>query len=118
GHLQRANFSVPQRMKTVATGTPHIAVYIWPDCEHEGTLETLCLESVRRDPARDCVESYFACLEEQLDALPKAIHKAQLHAFLASRERPDLRLGEAARKGYWPWDHPVFNALKDFLRAL
>jgi hypothetical protein len=44
--------------------------------------------------------------------------KAQAHAFLATLDKPDLRLGEAAVAGYWDFDHPAFDALKAFVAAL
>jgi hypothetical protein len=44
--------------------------------------------------------------------------KAKLHAFLASRPKPDLLLGQAAHTGYLPWDSSAFDLLKQFLQAL
>ncbi len=44
--------------------------------------------------------------------------KARVHAWLASQIEPDKRLGEAAKAGYWPWDSPGFDRLKQFLQAL
>ena len=44
--------------------------------------------------------------------------KARAHAFLASRTRPELRVGEAAEAGHWQLDSPVFDPLKSFLLAL
>ncbi len=41
---------------------------------------------------------------------------ARIHLFLASRYKPDLRLGEAAKVGYWPFDHPSFGSLIEFLK--
>ena len=29
-----------------------------------------------------------------------------------------LYVGKAAEKGYWPWDSPVFDPMKEFLRGL
>ncbi len=40
------------------------------------------------------------------------------HAFLASRYKPNLDLGEAAQKGYWQLDHAVFKPVRDFLQML
>lgn len=82
-------------------------------------LEDLCLEAVMDDPAMSCVDEYFKCLEDQ-NVLQKqiAIPKARLHAFLASRERPGLRLGEAAEKNDIPMDSPVFEPVTEFLRQL
>lgn len=82
-------------------------------------LEDLCLAAVADDPAMNCVDEYFSCLGEQNVSLREsAIPKARLHAFLASRERPGLRLGEAAEKNDIPLDSPVFEPVTEFLRQL
>ncbi len=126
---------------------PLVMVMILPDGETPGMLEDLCLESVADDPTMSCLEEYFRCLEEQLEAgafpgnpskarvraflasmewleeahfeylqehlleeylaeLPDAPSVAKIHAFLASRYKPDLDLGIAAEAGYWQLDHP------------
>ena len=89
-----------------------------PDCANPGMLETLCLEAVGDDPAVPCVQQYLACLEQRGLDPPGNLHKARLHAFLASRPRPQLLLGQAAHAGYWPWSSPAFDLVKEFLRAL
>jgi hypothetical protein len=116
--LENARLSVPKRPFVSVGEKPEISVFIWPDCKSSGTLETLCLSSASDDPAIICIEQYFECLARQMATLPKPIHKAHLHTFLASREKPGLRLGEAANAGYWPWEHPVFDPIIQFLRAL
>ena len=50
--------------------------------------------------------------------MPKDMAKAEVHAFLASREEPDKRLGEAAEAGYWPLGDPAFGHLKNFVLNL
>jgi len=85
---------------------------------YPGKLETLCLESVREDPAMPCVDDYFQCLEKQDLTKPRNMHKARIHAFLASRKEPDKRLGEAAQADIWPFDSDVFDPLKNFLEQI
>ncbi len=119
--VRSASLPVPQQPITPTTETPHISILVMPP-EPMGSdhmLEDLCLESVSDDVATQCINHYFECLEEQMISLrPNVIAKARLHTFLASRHDPDLRLGEAAQAGYWNWDHPVFNDVKDFLHQL
>ena len=82
-------------------------------------LEDLCLAAVADDPAIQCVDEYFICLDQQgISQKEIVIAKARLHAFLASRERPGLRLGEAAEKNDIPLDNPVFEPVTKFLRQL
>lgn len=50
--------------------------------------------------------------------MPYNMAKAKVHTFLASRIEPDKRLGEAAQAGYWPFNDPVFDPLKNFILNL
>jgi hypothetical protein len=102
----------------MAPGTPNVCVFILPDCTRPGMLETLCMAAVADDPAIGCVEQFLECVQQQVTAPPSNVDKARLHAFLASRSRPDLRLGEAAEKGHWPWESPALEPLMRFLKEL
>jgi hypothetical protein len=83
-----------------------------------GMLEDLCLRAIAQDPAMLCVEQYFECLQQAGLSLPDNMSKAKVQAFLASRRKAGLRLGEAAEKGYWPWDAEAFGRVKDFLQQI
>ncbi|MBL7064444.1 MAG: hypothetical protein ISS49_09620 [Anaerolineae bacterium] len=67
-------------------------------------------------------EAHFEYLQkrmgEYLPELPNAPSVAKVHTFLASRYKPDLDLGIAAKKGYWRLDHPAFAQVKQFLSTL
>ena len=95
-----------------------VNVFIMPDENSLGDLEELCLRAVKTDPAMKCVVQYFYCLQHQGLSLPKQMSKAKVHVFLASRAEPDKRLGEAAKAGYWPWNHNAFEKIKNFLFEL
>jgi len=95
-----------------------VNVFIMPDENSLGDLEELCLRAVKTDPAMKCVVQYFYCLQHQGLSLPKQMSKAKVHVFLASRAEPDKRLGEAAKAGYWPWNHNTFEKIKNFLFEL
>ena len=66
------------------------------------------------------VDRYFECLGQTGIEEPKEVwmSKVRLHAFLASRERPGLRLGEAAEGGIWPFDTDAFRPLLELVRML
>ena len=120
--LEGANLSRPSIPLELSDGEPRISVLIMPPVEI-GTgrmLEDLCLAAVTDDPAMRCVDEYFNCLGGQAGISHKinAFPKARLHAFLASRSDPELRLGEAAQRGYFPLDSPVFKPVADFLIQL
>lgn len=116
--LSNANLPVPDAPLVLTSGRPQIAVMIMPPGANRGMLEDLCLSALRDEPAMLCVDQYFQCLEAQMENLPPNESKARVHAFLASRERPDLRLGEAALGGYLPWDSPAFEPVKQFISRL
>jgi hypothetical protein len=116
--LRAARLSIPSDMLEIAPGTPTISVLILPDCANPGMLENLCLQAVSTDLSIPCIDQYFDCLQQQGIETPNNLPKAQVQAFLASRERPGLLLGEAAQAGFIPWDAPAFDQLKQFLRTL
>ena len=118
GLVRDVALSVPPAPMAVADGNPRVSVYILPDCREPGMLETLCLRSLGDDPVLRCVDEYLACVVNAGAHPPRHPAKARLHAFLASREKPDLLLGEAAQAGYFPWHSPAFDPLKRFLLAL
>jgi len=117
GSLKRAGLRVPQQPMVAASGNPTVSVFVLPDCTSPGMLETLCLQSVESDPIMPCVAEYFDCVAAN-GSVPGNMDKARLQALLASRSRPGLSLRDATKAGYWPWDSPVFDPLKQFLRAL
>ena len=116
--LVDAGLPCPSAPYQSIAGPPRVAIAILPDAARKGMLETLCVESVQETPAMQCVEEYLDCLQMRCNCTLAHLWKARAQAFLASCPRPDLRVGEAAQKGYWNWDSPVFNQLKDFLRSL
>lgn len=121
GALRAADFACPQAPLELAYegSSPSVLVFILPgNTVDAGMLEDLCLRAVAQDPAMECVNRYFQCLQQRLDELPRNMSKAKVQVFLASRERVYLRVGEAADRGYWPWDDQVFDEAKQFLNLL
>ena len=94
-----------------------MGIFVVPNGIDDGMLETLCLQSVSGLPEFSCVDGYFRCLQGH-GPLPTNMHKARAHAWLASRPKSDLRVGEAAQAGYWPWDSDAFGELWSFIRSL
>lgn len=115
--LSGASLPVPKQPTTQTDQTPKVNVMILPDPQTPGMLETLCLRSVENDPVISCIDPYFECVAKQTGA-PSNIDKAKAQAFLASRPKPGLLLGEAASKGYWDWESVAFDNLKQFMRSL
>lgn len=115
--LGNAQMAAPQASGTFTVGQPRVGVFILPDCRQSGMLEDLCLASVALDLAMPCVDEFMRCVENN-GRRPDNIAKARVHAWLASHIAPDKRLGEAALAGYWDWNNPAFDLLKQFLKQL
>jgi hypothetical protein len=116
--LSGANLAVPAQVMVPVGHSPQVSVLILPDAATPGMLETICFQAVGHDPVIECVEQYFECVEQRMGSRPGNVDKARVQAFLASRPKPSLRLREAAHAGYWPWDSPTFDHVKQFLLAL
>lgn len=116
--LNAASFAVPTQVLAPAGHSPQVSVLILPDATTPGMLETLCRRTVDNDPVIECVEQYFECVEQQTGSLPTNIDKAWVQAFLVSRSRPGLLLGQAAHAGYWHFDSPALDHVKQFVREL
>jgi hypothetical protein len=116
--LAAAALPAPEHPLVPTGERPRVTVAIMPEPGARGSLEDLCLKAVTGDASFPCVEQFFRCLGEQRLPLPRSMAKARVQAFLASREEAGLRLGEAAEKGYWPWDNEAFNALKALLQQI
>lgn len=116
--LAAVKLPVPPTPGVLAPGPPRVAVFLFPDCASAGMLEDLCWQAVTGDPASPCVDEYFACLQRRGVPSPGNLAKARVQAFLSSRPRPGLLLGQAASAGYFPWAHTAFGPLTQFLQAL
>jgi hypothetical protein len=117
--VRRIGLAAPVKHAVFSDGTPRVAVFLMPDGNSDGMLEDLCRQAAAGDKAAPCVDKYFENLAGcGIQHAPKDRAKAWAHAFLASRPEPDLRVGEAAQKGYWPFDAPAFAPLVNLLKQL
>jgi hypothetical protein len=117
GSLRHVGLSCPAAHGDLTAGQPRIGVFVVPNGTDEGMLETLCLLAVSTMPELHCLNDYFQCLQGHT-VIPNNLDKARAHAWLASRQEPDKRVGEAAQSGYWPWDSDAFKDLWAFIRSL
>jgi hypothetical protein len=115
--LRAAQFPVPDAPGGFTAGPLRVGVLIIPS-DRPGMLETLCLESVADDGAMPCVDRFFECVKAGAHREPSNPWKARVHAWLSSKEESHLRLGEAAKRGYWNLDHPAFEPLRSFIGRL
>lgn len=116
--LVAAGLPVPGTAGEIAPGPLKVGVFLVPDNRSPGKIETLCLESVRDDPAWSCLDVFFSCVRECGGVLPKNIDKARAQAFLSTRANPALPVGLAAEEGYWRFENAAFQNLAAFLRTV
>jgi len=116
--LSNADLPIPSEPLKFTGEKPKVSILIIPPGEETGSLEGMCLKSVDDNQAISCVNSYFSCLNSLPGYVPTVkLSKARIHTYLASKEDPDKRLGEAAEKGYWPFNNPAFESLKTFINT-
>jgi len=121
--LQGAKLVPPATMKQV-DGTPlAIGVFILPDCQNSGMLESLCLEAFaekERTAAQQlmpCVDELFSCLSKR-GSEPSNPTKARFAGCLLAYDVVDPQLGRGAQQKVIPWEASVWDELKTFLRQV
>lgn len=115
--LTSASLAYPGGHGQFTSTMPRIGVFIIANGTDNGMLETLCVNAVSGYIEYHCLTEYFKCLQGH-NVIPNNLCKAQAHAWLASRVEPDKRVGEAAQKGYWPWNALEFSDLWSFLQTI
>jgi len=113
-------YKAPTNMNSWQKDEEHgikLGVFLLPNNEEKGMLETLCMQSVADDAIMPCLNAYFECMDKVIpeNKLPKNIAKARVQAFLASRKTYKSSVGFAAEKGYWNFDAECMQEIKSFL---
>ncbi len=115
--LQAATLVAPTEHGVFVEGAPRTGIFVLPDGESAGMLETLLIRSVRESAAWPCVEEFFGCLEEK-QISPKQPDKAAVLAYLAAQEeRTVSHIGVSAQRGMWDFSHSSMRPLVEFIRS-
>jgi hypothetical protein len=115
--LRENSFKAPNTNGGFTANGIKVGVLIVGPKGGKGMVEDLCLNSVSDRPEFSCVDDYFRCITQKCDRRDFS-SKAKVRVWMASHVDYDLRVGKAAEKGYWPWESPVFDPVKAFLRQL
>ena len=113
---QLAKVGLPLPGNPAAKGaTLRVEVMILPPEQQKGCLENVLWETVATTSTAGCTRDYVACAE-----IPEGNRraKAMVHAYLATKPTPGLKIGEAAKAGYWELNHNALDPLKRFLSKL
>ena len=110
-------YVAPINMNSWQKGVIQLGVFLLPNNEEKGMLETLCMQSVADDPIMPCLDAYFNCMNEVIseNKRPKNIAKSRVQAFLASRKTYKSSVGFAAEKGYWNFNAECMQEIRNFL---
>ena len=117
-HLRNIGYQPPPAHGECSGGVPAIGVFIVPDGEAPGAVETLCRRSRVGDDVSECVDEYMKCLHEHEAIRSTNVDKTFAHAYLAAMGDPVARVGEGALQGAWDFGSPAFSELSGFLRSL
>lgn len=115
--LLASRFKAPETNGAVVANGLKVGILIIGPNDGRGMIEDLCLKSVSDQPEFDCVDDYFRCITEKCGRKDFS-SKAKIRVWMASHADYDYYLGKAAEHGYWPWESPAFDQLKEFLKAL
>ncbi len=118
GALQDAGLPAPaQPWEPVESNGRTVSLGVLPGNGATGDLEQLCLQSIDNRNTLTCIENFIACMAQE-DPPSRSPSKARLYSYLATRERPGLRVAEAAEAGIWNWEAAAFAQLRSFLKGL
>lgn len=108
----------PKQHAGFSDGAVAVGVFIAPDGNATGAIEALCMKSIANESETNCVLDYIRCLRTNNVLYSRNPDKTFVHAYLAAQVDPMIRVGEAAQKGVWNFDHPAFESLLEFLDQL
>jgi hypothetical protein len=114
--LRQNGFPSPDADATFSESPLRVGIFI-VGVDRHGMIEDVCLNSVSDQPEFSCVDNYFNCIAEKSQR-SNFSSKAKVRVWMASQVDYEYHVGKAAEEGYWPWESPAFDSLKNFLRAL
>ena len=115
--LENASLPVPGAIGQLEGYHPAVSVMILPGGGRAGMLETLLWETIP-DDVRCCIDSFFTCIEDLREEALHRRHKARAMAYLSTKRKPLVSVGDAARKTYWDLDHEVLKPVREFLQTV
>jgi hypothetical protein len=122
GEIQSCTFQMPEIAGEAQQREIKIGVFILPDCNGKGMIETLCLKSLDEEVSHlatlKCADDYFTCLASNEGIQPRNLDKAKTWTYLSAFGTFEPQVGRAAQKRIWKWDNIAFQPLMKFLKIL
>jgi hypothetical protein len=110
--LQNNGFAAPSGDAAFSESALRVGVFI-VGVNGRGMIEDVCLNSVSNRPEFSCVDGYFNCIAQK-SSRSQFSSKAKVRVWMASHVDFEYHVGKAAEEGYWPWESPAFDSLKNF----
>jgi len=118
--LTTVGLTPPAALNSTSESPTRTAVFVLPDCDHSGMLETLCWQVLQSDPKLGdqlkCVADYLDCVRHKTRIRNET--KARIWTYFSGLGEFDPLLGHSARAKKWDWACPAFAKLSSFLTAL
>lgn len=115
-NIKNLDFEIPKKCAEFTNGNTNVGVFIMPNCETPGMLETLCMESVSNEPFFECVNDFInkaRSIKPDLDHVEK--RKALSYIALSASKGQRKSTGEAVEDGIFNINSGAFNKIKSFL---
>lgn len=105
--------------KVEEIGKLKVGIFIMPNNQDKGMLESLCLQSIKDMHCNKEMETYIECLKKHNENNSSFnSEKAKTQVYLASKVPIVQSLGLGACKGYFNFDDPIFDEIRSFLHNL
>lgn len=117
-----AGLSVPNTLSSFDGSPLRTGIYILPDNNASGMLESLIWQAAQETDATNgnvlpCVERFFDCITANNSTYARA-PKAEVAAYLLGKGIIDPQVGRGAQQNAIPWNAAAFQPLIAFLRQL
>lgn len=113
--LRHAGLPVPGTTAPQESRRLNVSVMVLPGGDRSGMLESLLWETIP-DNMQDCIDTFLRCAEDVRGESVQRRHKARAGAYLSTQRKPQLSVGDAARRTYWDLDHPTLEQVRRFVR--
>ena len=74
--LEKAELPLPHKVNTAVGENPQVSIFILPDGQQPGMIETLLLRAVENEPGFTCVDEYLKCIIQATGIEPQPGDKA------------------------------------------
>lgn len=116
--LQAAKLPVPPAPGAYEGNSPAVMYTTVPGPQSHGCLEDLLIGTFAGNPKAVCVDAFLQCAELLPNPWTARRSKAWVHSMLSLQEKPGLKVGEAAKAGYFDFGHAALQDVRQVVQDL